>query len=102
MPRNFFYEKVSLYTPNRSQKRPIVLIGPKNLGVFELRKMLIQNDDRLAVAVPHTTRRKMLEEIDGRLTRFSNQIIDKINLIGSSDLMTVSPSRLRLSFLHHR
>ena len=67
MPKiNFVYEKLTLYTPNKAAKRPIVLIGPTNLGIFELRKMLIQNDERLAVAVPHTTRRKMLEEIDGK------------------------------------
>ena len=62
---NMVYEKVQLYCSGKGAKRPIVLIGPKNLGIFELRKMLIQNDKRLAGAVPHTTRRKMLEEIDG-------------------------------------
>lgn len=66
---NFVYEKVTLYSPSKTAKRPIVLIGPANLGIFELRKMLIQNDERMAVAVPHTTRRKQLEEIDGKSVR---------------------------------
>lgn len=61
---NLVYEKVTLFYPSKTFKRPIVLIGATNLGIFELRKMLIQNE-RLATAVPHTTRRKLLEEIDG-------------------------------------
>lgn len=67
------YEKVTLFQPSKTMKRPIVLIGATNLGIFELRKMLIQNDERLATAVPHTTRRKMLEEIDGYDYHFCTQ-----------------------------
>lgn len=74
MPKNnFFYEKVSLFSQSKSAKRPIVLVGPTNLGIFELKKMLIQNDERLAVPVPHTTRRKLLEEIDGYDYHFCTQ-----------------------------
>ena len=63
---NLVYEKVSLFYTSKTFKRPIVLIGATNLGIFELRKMLIQNDERLATPVPHTSRKKLLEEIDGR------------------------------------
>lgn len=73
MKNNLIYEKVALYHPNKTMKRPIVLIGATNLGIFELRKMLIQNDERLATAVPHTTRRKGLEEIDGYDYHFCTQ-----------------------------
>jgi len=70
---NLVYEKVSLFYPTKAMKRPVVLIGATNLGIFELRKMLIQNDARLATAVPHTTRRKSLEEINGYDYHFQTQ-----------------------------
>lgn len=62
---NLVYEKVSLLYPSKTFKRPIILIGANNLGIFELKKLLIQNDERLTTAVPHTSRKKMLEEING-------------------------------------
>ncbi|WAR19303.1 MPP5-like protein [Mya arenaria] len=45
----------SLAEPNR--RRPIVLIGPPNVGRQELRQRLMESDfERFAAAVPHTSR----------------------------------------------
>lgn len=61
------YEKVILYKPNENQKRPIVLIGPHNIGRHELRKRLMQSNPSLyEVAVPHTTRPPRKDEVDGK------------------------------------
>lgn len=46
------YEEVSLYYPRSSHKRPIVLIGPPNIGRHELRQRLMADSDRFAAAVP--------------------------------------------------
>lgn len=46
------YEEVSLYYPRASHKRPIVLIGPPNIGRHELRQRLMADSDRFAAAVP--------------------------------------------------
>lgn len=46
------YEEVALYYPRESHKRPIVLIGPPNIGRHELRQRLIADSDRFAAAVP--------------------------------------------------
>lgn len=56
------YEEVALYYPRASHKRPIVLIGPPNIGRHELRQRLMADSDRFAAAVP----RKWLSPI--RLT----------------------------------
>lgn len=45
------YEEVALYYP-RDFKRPIVLIGPPNIGRHELRQRLMADSDRFAAAVP--------------------------------------------------
>lgn len=59
------YEEVALYYPQPNRKRPIVLIGPKDVGRQELRQRLMKSDlDRFAAAVPHTSRPQRLEEID--------------------------------------
>lgn len=50
------YEEVSLYYPRASHKRPIVLIGPPNIGRHELRQRLMADSDRFAAAVPRTYR----------------------------------------------
>lgn len=56
------YEEVALYYPRASHKRPIVLIGPPNIGRHELRQRLMADSDRFAAAVPRklffTTKRK--------------------------------------------
>lgn len=46
------YEEVALYYPNANKKRPIVLIGPSNVGRHELRQRLMEDTARFAAAVP--------------------------------------------------
>ena len=47
------YEEVALYYPQPNRKRPIVLIGPPNVGRHELRQRLMESDlDRFAAAIP--------------------------------------------------
>ena len=47
------YEEVALYYPQPNRKRPIVLIGPPNVGRQELRQRLMESDsDRFAAAIP--------------------------------------------------
>ena len=47
------YEEVALYYPQPNRKRPIVLIGPPNVGRKELRQRLMESDfDRFGAAVP--------------------------------------------------
>ncbi|CAF1038088.1 unnamed protein product [Adineta steineri] len=63
------YESVEWYIPNPLRKRPIVLIGPAHIGRHELRQRLMNSSDLsslIDVAVPHTTRLKKSDEIDGR------------------------------------
>lgn len=63
------YEPVQWFIPNSSTKRPIVLIGPPHIGRHQLRQRLMNSSDLssiIDVAVPHTTRLKKHEEIDGR------------------------------------
>lgn len=59
------YEEVSLYYPRANIKRPIVLIGPTNIGRHELRQRLMHDTERFAAAVPHTSRSRRDGEIDG-------------------------------------
>ncbi|KAL2303660.1 hypothetical protein Nmel_008937 [Mimus melanotis] len=61
------YEEMSLYHQPANRKRPIVLIGPQNCGQNELRQRLMNNEvDRFASAVPHTTRNRRETETAGR------------------------------------
>ena len=46
------YEEVALYYPRSDRKRPVVLIGPPNIGRHELRQRLMLDTDRFAAAVP--------------------------------------------------
>lgn len=46
------YEEVSLYYPRANNKRPIVLIGPPNIGRHELRQRLMEDSERFAAAIP--------------------------------------------------
>jgi MAGUK p55 subfamily member 5 len=46
------YEEVALYYPRASHKRPIVLIGPPNIGRHELRQRLMADSNRFAAAIP--------------------------------------------------
>ncbi|XP_020289453.1 uncharacterized protein LOC109857514 isoform X2 [Pseudomyrmex gracilis] len=60
------YEEVALYYPRADHKRPIVLIGPPNIGRHELRQRLMQDSERFAAAIPHTSRPKKDSEVDGQ------------------------------------
>ncbi|KAL5275153.1 MPP5 family protein [Megaselia abdita] len=60
------YEEVALYYPRDTHKRPIVLIGPPNIGRHELRQRLMADSERFAAAVPHTSRSKRDGENDGQ------------------------------------
>ncbi|XP_050307727.1 protein PALS1 [Anthonomus grandis grandis] len=60
------YEEVSLFYPRADKKRPIVLIGPPDIGRHELRQRLMENSERFAAAIPHTSRARKDTEIDGQ------------------------------------
>jgi MAGUK p55 subfamily member 5 len=64
-PEILTYEEVTLYYPRASHKRPIVLIGPPNIGRHELRQRLMADSDRFAAAIPRKSRRRtaQLDEI---------------------------------------
>ena len=52
-PENFIaYEEVALYYPRAERKRPVVLIGPPNIGRHELRHKLMLDVDRFQQAIP--------------------------------------------------
>ncbi|KAK4336829.1 hypothetical protein RND71_043649 [Anisodus tanguticus] len=59
------YEEVHLYYPKANMKRPIVLIGPTNIGRHELRQRIMLDTERFAAAVPHTSRNRRDGEMDG-------------------------------------
>ncbi len=46
------YEEVALYYPRAERKRPVVLIGPPNIGRHELRQRLMLDQERFAAAIP--------------------------------------------------
>lgn len=60
------YEEVALYYPRANHKRPIVLIGPPNIGRHELRQRLMEDSERFAAAIPHTSRARKEGEVDGQ------------------------------------
>ncbi|KAJ8688640.1 hypothetical protein QAD02_024435 [Eretmocerus hayati] len=60
------YEEVALYYPRHDAKRPIVLIGPPNIGRHELRQRLMQDSSKFAAAIPHTSRPRKETEVDGQ------------------------------------
>ncbi|KAG8191323.1 hypothetical protein JTE90_006072 [Oedothorax gibbosus] len=59
------YEEVRLYYPRAHHKRPLVLIGPQKVGRHELRQKLMEDTNRFAAAVPHTSRPKKDSEVNG-------------------------------------
>jgi len=59
------YEEVSLYYPRPNRKRPVVLIGPPNIGRHELRQRLMTDNGRFSAAIPHTSRTRRDDELDG-------------------------------------
>ena len=59
-PETIAYEEVALYYPRSDRKRPVVLIGPPNIGRHELRQRLMQEGDRFAAAIPRELQEKIL------------------------------------------
>ncbi|CAL1539715.1 unnamed protein product [Lymnaea stagnalis] len=60
------YEEIAKYYPQPNRKRPIVLIGPSNVGRNELQHRLLDADpDRFGTPIPHTTRHPRANEIEG-------------------------------------
>lgn len=59
------YEEVALYYPRSTRKRPVVLIGPPNIGRHELRQRLMTDSSRFSAAIPHTSRTRRDDELDG-------------------------------------
>uniref|UniRef100_A0A6G1S6N2 MAGUK p55 subfamily member 5 n=2 Tax=Aceria tosichella TaxID=561515 RepID=A0A6G1S6N2_9ACAR len=60
-----YYEEVTLYYPNKYQKRPIILVGPKMIGQDKIKKKLLEDPSRFASAVSHTSKPRGPDEIDG-------------------------------------
>ncbi|XP_047201523.1 protein PALS1 [Girardinichthys multiradiatus] len=61
------YEEMALYHQPANRKRPVALIGPNTCGQAELRQRLLNNQpERFAGAVPHTTRSRREGEVSGR------------------------------------
>lgn len=57
------YEEIARYYPQPNRKRPIVLIGPSNVGRQELQQRLTDSDpDRFGAPIP----RKFIYEIESR------------------------------------
>jgi len=65
---------VSLYYPRPSRKRPVVLIGPPNIGRHELRQKLMTDTNRFAAAIPHTSRQRRNDERDGTDYHFISRL----------------------------
>lgn len=75
------YEEVTQFKPLSNYKRPIVLIGPHNIGRHELRKRLMQSNPSLfEVAVPHTTRAQRRDEVDGKDYHFLPRHIFEVDI----------------------
>jgi len=68
------YEEVTLYYPRPNKKRPVVLIGPPNIGRHELRQRLMADSARFSAAIPHTSRTRREEEQDGADYHFISRL----------------------------
>jgi len=68
------YEEVLLYYPRASRKRPVVLIGPPNIGRHDLRQKLMADSARFSAAIPHTSRPRRDDEIDGADYHFISRL----------------------------
>ncbi|XP_043287949.1 protein PALS1-like isoform X2 [Venturia canescens] len=76
------YEEVALYYPRANHKRPIVLIGPPNIGRHELRQRLMQDSERFAAAIPHTSRPRKGSEVDGQDYHFISRSQFESDILG--------------------
>jgi len=59
------YEEVHLLYPSANRKRPLVLVGPPKIGRHELRQRMMEDRERFAAAVPHTSRPRREAETHG-------------------------------------
>ncbi|ELU16313.1 hypothetical protein CAPTEDRAFT_18392 [Capitella teleta] len=76
------YEEVALYYPQPNRKRPIVLIGPPNVGRQELRERLMETyPDRFGAAIPHTSRPRDDNEMDGKDYHFVPRHVFEADII---------------------
>ena len=61
------YEYVKLYQQPPDRRRPIVLIGPRNVGRYELRNRLTDEEpQRFCVPIAHTSRPINDAEVNGQ------------------------------------
>ncbi|XP_024912736.1 MAGUK p55 subfamily member 5-A isoform X1 [Cynoglossus semilaevis] len=75
------YEEMSLYHQPSNRKRPIALIGPANSGLDDLRRRLLtQEPEKFAVAVPHTTRNPRTHERNGCEYHFVSRAVFETDL----------------------
>ena len=81
------YEEVALYYPRNERKRPVVLIGPPNIGRHELRQRLMLDTDRFAAAIP----RKSFDRFSRSCTTFTSFLV----------LHTSAKRELNLRFIPH-
>lgn len=76
------YEEVTRYYPQPNRKRPIVLVGPPDVGRQELRQRLMESDfDRFAAAVPHTSRPLGVGEQDGKDYHFISRSVFEADIL---------------------
>ncbi|XP_025104838.1 MAGUK p55 subfamily member 5-like isoform X4 [Pomacea canaliculata] len=81
------YEEVTRYYPQPNHKRPIVLIGPPDVGRQELRNRLMQWDcDRFAFAVPHTSRAPEPGEQPGKEYHFITRSVFEADILSGKFL----------------
>lgn len=60
-----YYEEVVTYYPIKYRKRPIILVGPKMIGQQEIVARLLQDSNRFACAVSHTSKPMQDHERNG-------------------------------------
>nr|CAD7201457.1 unnamed protein product [Timema douglasi] len=75
------YEEVLLYYPRANHKRPVVLIGPPNIGRHELRQRLMDDSERFAAAIPHTSRARKDGEVDGHDYHFISRAQFELDIL---------------------
>ncbi|XP_076463410.1 protein PALS1-like [Babylonia areolata] len=81
------YEEVMQYYPQPNRKRPIVLIGPADVGRQELRERIMESDfERFAAAVPHTSRAQQPEEQNGRDYHFTSRSMFEADMLSGKFL----------------
>jgi len=91
------YEEVALYYPRANHKRPVVLIGPPNIGRHELRQRLMEDSERFAAAIP---RKNMIISFLPHflfiLSCLSNLNLKKKMIIFDLQILVVQGKRVKL------